>query len=139
MPAKKLSVFQPSGRFARLLIFASALFLAGAIWPDRIVLAQQAPSASGNVLVGHWRKTIIRFGSPQDTHIVLRPGGIAQKWVVTASSRSGITTGRWESDGRTLMVDFGVADRGSSPYTIYQGQLVYPNIQNRRGFWKRIE
>ena len=139
MPAAMMSDFRQSGRFARPLIFALAFFLAGAIWPDRIVLAQQAPSASGNVLIGHWRKTIIRFGSPQDTHVVLRAGGIAEKWVVTASSRSGITTGRWASDGRTLMVDFGAADRGSSPYTIYQGQLVYPNIQNRRGFWKRIE
>jgi hypothetical protein len=27
----------------------------------------------------------------------------------------------------------------SNPFTFYNGQLVYPNIQNRRKFWDKIE
>ena len=36
------------------------------------------------------------------------------------------------------MLSFGGNDR-SNPFTFYQGQLVYPDIQDGRGFWERIE
>ena len=29
--------------------------------------------------------------------------------------------------------------RDSHPGTFYQGQLVFPNIPNRRGFWEKIQ
>ncbi|MSU70593.1 MAG: hypothetical protein EXS39_07455 [Opitutaceae bacterium] len=115
------------------------MIFASAVGPDPIVLAQGTAPASANDLIGHWRKTTIIFDSAQDTNLVLRPGGIAEKWVVTAAKRTGKTTGRWESDGRTLTLVFGEGDQASAPYTIYQGKLVFPNIQNKRRFWDRIE
>jgi hypothetical protein len=90
------------------------------------------------VLVGHWRKTTISFGNPKDEHLVLSADGTAENWVVTASSRSATTTGTWKVDGKffTLLLE-GNAEI-SLPFTIYEGQLVFPNIQNRRSFWEKI-
>lgn len=134
-----LYILRQSGRFPRFLIFGLLVFFASSIWHDPIVFAQGASPESANVLIGHWRKTTIIFGSVQDTNLVLRPDGIAEKWIVTVSRRTGKTTGRWGIDGRTLMLVFGEGDQASAPYTIHQGKLVFPNIQNNRGFWDRIE
>jgi hypothetical protein len=86
-------------------------------------------------LIGHWRQTTFLIdGSPKDTHMVLRGDGTAEVWEVTAESRGEKSTGRWDVDGKTLSID-----GASLPFTFYEGKLVYPNIQNSRGFWDRIE
>jgi len=36
-----------------------------------------------------------------------------------------------------LVLSFG-GQVQQSPYTFYKGQLVFPNISNRRGFWDRV-
>ena len=91
-------------------------------------------------LIGHWRKTAIQIdGSPKDTHLVLRGNGTAEIWVVTADSRGEKSTGRWDVDGKTLSLSFGSDDQASSPFTFFEGKLVYPNIQNSRQFWDKIE
>ena len=97
-----------------------------------------ASSENTKRLMGHWRKTTIVFGSPKDEHLVLRADGAAENWVVTADSRSEPVTGRWSVEGKTLTLSFG-DNENSSPFTFYEGQLVFPNIPNRRGFWEKIE
>ena len=102
--------------------------------------ASQAPQISedARVLVGHWRKTTVVFESPQDEHLVLNANGSAANWVVTASSQSVMTTGRWKVEGKVLTLLFENGKEWSQPFTIYEGQLVFPNVQDRRRFWEKI-
>ena len=98
--------------------------------------SSDAPSDVKQQLIGHWRKTTIVFGSPKDEHLVLYADGTAENWVVTAESRSEPVSGRWSVEGKTLTLSFG-ENENAKPFTFYQGQLVFPNIPNRRGFWER--
>ena len=88
-------------------------------------------------LIGHWRKTTIVFGSPKDEHLVLHADGTAENWVVTAESRTDPVTGRWSVEGKTLTLSFG-ENENAKPFTFHEGQLVFPNIPNRRGFWEKL-
>lgn len=101
-----------------------------------------APSAidaeSARVLVGHWRKTTIVFENPQDEHLVLDANGAATTWEVTASGQSPTTIGTWTVESKTLTLRLEGNTIISHPFTIYQEQLVFPNIQNERGFWEKI-
>jgi len=105
-----------------------------------ITLQESGDSSSDSKqrLIGHWRKTTIVFGSPKDEHLVLNANGSAENWIVTAESRSEPVTGRWNVEGKTLTLSFG-ENENSKPFTFYEGQLVFPNIPNRRGFWEKIE
>ena len=108
-----------------------------------LMMASERPSQSAvpdtaSVLVGHWRTTSIVFGSPRDEHLVLNADGTAQNWVVTASDRSGVKAGTWKVEGRTLSLLLAGSNEVSLPFTIHEGQLVFPNIQNRRRFWERL-
>jgi hypothetical protein len=106
-----------------------------------IVTFQESSAASSenaSVLVGHWRKTTIGYTGPIDEHLVLHSDGTVENWTVTAYERREPATGHWSVEGKTLTLAFGGNDR-SSPFTFYQGQLVFPNIPNRRGFWEKIE
>ena len=40
--------------------------------------------------------------------------------------------------GKTLTLSFG-ENENAKPFTFYEGQLVFPNIPKRRGFWEKIE
>ena len=93
----------------------------------------------GQTLTGHWRSTRILFDSPNDEHLVLHPDGTAETWTVTASGRSQPTRGRWTSQGRTLSVDWEDGRQWSQPFTFHEGQLVFPNVPNRRQFWELIK
>lgn len=101
-----------------------------------------APSAidaeSSRVLVGHWRKTTIVFENPQDEHLVLDADGAATTWEVTASGRSPTTIGRWTVESKTLTLRLEGNTIISQPFTIYQEQLVFPNIKDERSFWEKI-
>jgi hypothetical protein len=97
-----------------------------------------APSNNTQRLVGHWRKTTVGYTGPIDEHLVLHSDGTVENWTVTAYERREPVTGHWSVEGKTLTLSFGGNDR-SSPFTFYEGQLVFPNIPNRRGFWERIE
>lgn len=97
-----------------------------------------SPSESASPLVGHWRKTTIGYTGPRDEHLVLHPDGTAEDWVVTAESRNEPISGHWSVEGKTLTLSFG-DNENSQPFTFYEGQLVFPNVQNRRGFWEKIE
>src|SRR5262245_19423857 len=88
-------------------------------------------------LFGHWRETRIGYVGPQDTHLVLDEEGNADTWTVTATQRSEVTSGTWSSNGKMLTLTFD--QRQTAPFTFYEGQLVFPNIPNRRKFWERIE
>jgi hypothetical protein len=96
------------------------------------------PSNNSQQLIGHWRKTTISYTGPIDEHLVLHSNGTVENWTVTAYERREPVTGHWSVEGKMLTLSFGGNDR-SSPFTFYQGQLVYPNIPNRRGFWEKIE
>ena len=89
-------------------------------------------------LVGHWRSTTISFESPRDEHLVVREDGTAETWIVTASSRTPVTRGRWIAKGTTLNVDWEDGRRWGQPFTFHEGQLVFPNIPNRRQFWEAM-
>lgn len=120
------------------------------IWGKARVLLTQAPvtsesaqsnrsiSESALVLVGHWRKTTIVFEEPRDEHLVLKADGTVENWVVTASSRSATTTGTWNVEGKTLNLSLAEGEHISQPFTIYEEQLVFPNIPNRRRFWEKL-
>lgn len=95
-------------------------------------------SENSNALIGHWRKTTISYTGPIDEHLVLHVDGTVENWTATAYERRERVTGHWSVEGKTLTLSFGGNDR-SSPFTFYQGQLVFPNIPNRRGFWEKIE
>ena len=95
-------------------------------------------SENSNALIGHWRKTTISYTGPIDEHLVLHVDGTVENWTATAYERREPVTGHWNVEGKTLTLSFGGNDR-SSPFTFYQGQLVFPNIPNRRGFWEKIE
>ena len=46
--------------------------------------------------------------------------------------------GRWSIEGKRLTLSLGDHEN-SQPFTFYEGQLVFPNIPKRRGFWEKIE
>lgn len=100
--------------------------------------SSSSSSDSSSGLVGHWRKTTIGYTGPIDEHLILNSNGTVENWTVTAYERREPVTGHWSVEGKTLTLSFGGSDR-SNPFTFYQGQLVFPNIPNRRGFWERIE
>lgn len=93
---------------------------------------------SSRILVGHWRKTTIVFEKPQDEHLVLDTNGAATTWEVTASGRSPTTIGTWTVESKTLTLRLAGNTIISHPFTIYQEQLVFPNIKDERGFWEKI-
>jgi hypothetical protein len=88
-------------------------------------------------LFGHWRTTVIIGDSPLDRNLVLKPDGSATRWTVTARSRDAPESGSWSVVGNTLVLNFGGQEQ-QSPYTLHKGQLVLPNISNRRRFWDRV-
>ena len=99
-----------------------------------------ALAQDNSALVGHWRETRILLGlgvGPQDTNLVLAADGTAALWIARTAGSSAITYGTWSSSGNILSMTFQQDE--SNPFTFYNGQLVYPNIQNRRKFWDRIE
>ena len=99
----------------------------------------QAPAPAGKpTLVGHWRSTTISFGSPRDEHMVLRADGTAETWIVTASSKTPVTRGRWSTKGTMLNVGWEDGRQWGQPFTFHEGQLVFPNVQNQREFWEAI-
>jgi len=102
-------------------------------------VAQGADPGRAQSLVGHWRNTQIVFGSARDENIVLRANGVVEKWSVTASSRSSIVRGRWETQANIFSVDWEDGTKWSGPFTFHQGNLVFPNRQGQRRFWDRIE
>jgi hypothetical protein len=123
---------------AQCLIFAFALEMTAGSGVIRFQNASDASSDQKQPLIGHWRKTTIVFGAPKDEHLVLNADGTAENWVVTAESRSERVSGRWSVEGKTLTLSFG-ENENAKPFTFYQGQLVFPNIPNHRGFWEKIE
>jgi hypothetical protein len=126
--------------FAQCSVFALGLVSVAASGSGVIAFQEpgDASSDSKQQLIGHWRKTTIVFESPKDEHLVLHADGTAENWDVTAESRSEPVTGRWSVEGKTLTLSFG-ENENSKPFTFYKGQLVFPNIPNRRGFWEKIE
>lgn len=98
-----------------------------------------ARGATDPALVGHWRTTRIVFESPRDDHLVLRVDGTAERWSVTASSSGAKTVGRWAVTGSVLNLTWTGDDQTSQAFTMYQGQLVLPNVPNRRVFWDRLD
>jgi hypothetical protein len=125
--------------FAQCIVFAFGLVSAATSGSGVIAFQESGDASSDNKqLIGHWRKTTIVFESPKDEHLVLNADGTADNWVVTAESRSEPVTGRWSVEGKTLTLSFG-ENENASPFTFYEGQLVFPNIPKRRGFWEKIE
>jgi hypothetical protein len=95
-------------------------------------------SENSNALIGHWRKTTISYTGPLDEHLVLHVDGTVENWTATAYERREPVTGHWNVEGKNLILSI-CGNYRSSPFTFYQGQLVFPNIPNRRGFWEKIE
>jgi hypothetical protein len=116
----------------RILCIVAALAVIGS------QVAAEGLDPNAGALVGHWRKTTIAFGEPRDENLVLRANGSAERWVVTARSRTPVASGLWRVDDKVLTVQIEGQQPMSLPFTFYQGQLVFPNIQNRRGFWEKI-
>jgi hypothetical protein len=126
--------------FALCAAFLLIAFFAKAADSNIITFQESSgpPPENSSGLIGHWRKTTIGYTGPIDEHLVLHPNGTVENWTVTAYERRDPVTGHWSAEGKTLTLSFGGNDR-SNPFTFYQGQLVFPNIPNRRGFWEKIE
>jgi hypothetical protein len=126
--------------FVQCVVFAFGLVFSAAAGSGITAFQESSDAPSDNTqrLIGHWRKTTIVFGSPKDEHLVLHADGTAENWVVTAESRGEPVTGRWSVEAKTLTLSFG-ENENSKPFTFYEGQLVFPNIPNRRGFWEKIQ
>jgi hypothetical protein len=133
-------VFRKITWLANCAAFAFAAFSIEAADSGIITFQESSAPSSENTsaLVGHWRKTTIGYTGPIDEHLVLHPDGTVENWTATAYERKEPVTGHWSVEGKTLPLSFGGNDR-SNPFTFYQDQLVFPNIQNRRGFWEKIE
>ena len=121
-----------------IVTLLSSMFALSAVMASPAV-AQSADPGRAQGLVGHWRSTRIIFDSARDEHMVLRDDGSAETWTVTASGRSATVRGRWSTEAKTLSVDWEDGKRWSRPFTFHEGQLVFPNIPNRRSFWDRIK
>jgi hypothetical protein len=96
------------------------------------------PPTGAPTLVGHWRSTTISFDSPRDEHFVMRADGTAETWIVTASSKTPVTRGRWTTNEKVLSVAWEDGRQWGQPFTFYQGQLVFPNRPNQRQFWEAM-
>jgi hypothetical protein len=112
----------------RTIALAAAMALMPAVFP---ALAQE--------LAGHWRKTTIVFESPRDEHLILNADSTFQNWTVTADETGIPLTGQWEASGNILTFRIEGSEDQSSPFTFFEGQLVFPNIEGGRGFWERVE
>jgi hypothetical protein len=112
----------------RTFTFAAALALLPAAFP---ALAQE--------LAGHWRKTTIVFESPRDEHLILNADSTFQNWTVTADETGTPLAGQWEANENILIFRMEGSEDQSSPFTFFEGQLVYPNVEGGRGFWERVE
>ena len=112
--------------------FSALFYVIGALLPAH------ATDPLSEALLGHWRQTTISFGQPRDEHLVLGADGTVGHWMVTANGRTPVTYGQWEVEGRLLTIQIESQSDVSLPFTFYQNQLVFPNIQNRRGFWEKI-
>jgi hypothetical protein len=123
---------------ANCIALAIAAVSAAATPPIIRFQENAAPSNNTQQLIGHWRKTTIGYTGPIDEHLVLHSNGTVENWTVTAYERREPVTGHWNVEGKMLILSLGGNDR-SSPFTFYEGQLVFPNIPNRRGFWEKIE
>jgi hypothetical protein len=97
-----------------------------------------ADDANPDALVGHWRKTTIQHLGARDEHLALAQDGTMTDWSVTAESRTQPVSGAWRVDGNILTISVDGRVTASQPFTFYKGQLVFPNVQNRRGFWEKI-
>ena len=102
-----------------------------------VLNAHSQGSAPSNGLVGHWRTTAIIGDSALDRNLVLKADGSATRWTVTAQRRDPPESGTWSVSANTLVLTFG-GQVQQSPFTFHNGQLVFPNIQNRRRFWDRL-
>jgi hypothetical protein len=136
---RRSNLFQNILWLTSWVAFGCSAFCAAAAAPGIITFQENAaPSNNTQQLVAHWRKTTIGYTGPVDEHLVLHSNGTVENWTVTAYERREPVTGHWSVDGKMLTLSFGGNDR-SSPFTFYQGQLVFPNIPNRRGFWEKID
>ena len=111
--------------------FAAMMVLMPAVFP---ALAQDSAA-----LVGHWRKTAIVFESPRDEHLILNADSTFQNWTVTATETGTPLAGQWEARENMLVFRMEGSEDQSSPFTFFEGQLVFPNVESGRGFWERVE
>ena len=134
------NIFRQITWITQCTAFVLVAFFANAADSGIIRFQESSGSSSenSNALIGHWRKTTIGYTGPIDEHLVLHVDTTVENWTATAYERRELVTGHWSVEGKTLTLSFGGNDR-SSPFTFYQGQLVFPNIPNRRGFWEKIE
>jgi len=132
---------QLAADWPRLGAVAAATRLADAAKGAQASPQPSAPprGAADPTLVGHWRTTRIVFESPRDDHLVLRVDGTAERWSVTASSSGPKTVGRWAVSGSVLSLTWTGEAQTSQAFTMYKGQLVLPNVPNRRVFWDRLD
>jgi hypothetical protein len=133
-------VFQKITWLAPCAAFVFAAFSIEAADSGIITFQESSAPSSENAtaLIGHWRTTRIGYTGAIDEHLVLHSDGTVENWTATAYERREPVTGHWSVEGKMLTLSFGGNDR-SSPFTFYQGQLIFPNIPNRRRNWEKIE
>lgn len=89
-------------------------------------------------LVGHWRETSVNYDVSKDVHLVLSANGTAARWNATFAGRSPKEVGTWKVKGDNLILLLEGYEKLSRPFTIHEGELVFPNISNKRRYWEKI-
>ncbi|WP_145988105.1 lipocalin family protein [Pseudanabaena sp. ABRG5-3] len=89
-------------------------------------------------LVGHWRETSVNYDVSKDVHLVLAANGTAARWSATVAGRSPKEVGTWKVKGKNLILELEGYEKLSRPFTIHEGDLVFPNISNKRRYWEKI-
>jgi hypothetical protein len=98
-----------------------------------------AASVSSNALYGNWRRFEQLLDLPQDIYLVLNTDGTAMNWVVNEGKTQGPRKGKWEVADGKLVFEYDGFPQESEAYSLYEGQLVYPDVAGRRQFWDKVE
>lgn len=117
-----------------LALLETPAFTQGASEPSAVEDGSSAVvTESAGVLVGHWRKTVVRLELSVDYHLILNGDGTFQEWVVTAAGTDAPTSGRWKASDSILMLHTDGSEPGEAPWFIHEGQLVFPNVEGNSG------
>lgn len=90
-------------------------------------------------LIGHWRNTTTSLNQTQDRNIILSTSGDAESWEVTPRGRSKTSKGTWIVSGSSIRLRIAGKPEMFYPFSIFNGQLVFPNVAGERQFWDKTK
>jgi hypothetical protein len=104
-----------------------------------VLIEAGVASAPPSELAGKWRRTELLIDLPQDVYLDLKADGNVTNWVENSGKMQVPRSGKWDTSDGKLVFRYDGFTEESEAYSLYEGQLVYPNVEGRRGFWDRVE